>query len=471
MSSFRLLLSLQLLTLHGSVIGQVTTDKASASSTTQVSEDGSTSTDPSQGFAVTSQTSSSSPDNSKGSYELRQDLELLLDELRQVASAIHDVRAEHGELAKNVAEMSVAVKDMSERNMHIRKKVRKMSKVLNKSTHHHKYKDGLKALQRDHQKILHAMSIRNISIASLGHHEDQVNITDILDQQNDMEIISQLNDATEKVNKLLPETTTPSFPEENVDANIIPELVVEPPEGGAITGPSYPNNCQEVLNRGNFTSGVYTIQPEGLATPIKVWCDQKTEGGGWTVMVARMPTKEQLNFSRDWSDYKHGFGDPASEYWIGNEALHVMTRTKRNQLRVNITNWDNAEVFADWRDFKVASEQKYYKLTVSRYSPGSTAGDALKWHNDMNFSTVDRDNDALMGGHCAKTNRGGWWYRGHRGCYQAHPTGRYQNNPGEAPQKSKGRNFDIGPVLVWQNWRGESYYPRTLFLMFRPVLY
>ena len=46
----------------------------------------------------------------------------------------------------------------------------------------------------------------------------------------------------------------------------------------------------------------------------------------------------------------------------------------------------------------VGSEDHAYKLTIGRYaSSTSTAGDALKWHNSMKFSTVDRDNDALMG--------------------------------------------------------------------------
>lgn len=47
--------------------------------------------------------------------------------------------------------------------------------------------------------------------------------------------------------------------------------------------------------------------------------------------------------------------------------------------------------------FSVAGEDKYYRLKVSRYTSSSQAGDALKWHNGMRFSTPDRDNDALLG--------------------------------------------------------------------------
>ncbi|KAG7166004.1 Angiopoietin-related protein 2-like [Homarus americanus] len=151
--------------------------------------------------------------------------------------------------------------------------------------------------------------------------------------------------------------------------------------------------------------------------------------------------------------------------------MHVMTKGRNHELRVNITDWSDSSAWAEWKEFSVAGESEKYRLKVIRYTSMSQAGDALKWHNGMKFSTPDRDNDVLLGGHCAKRNSGGWWYRGYRGCYQAHPTGRYQNNPGDPPKTSvESRNFELGPVLVWQNWRGESYYPKTLFLMFRPAL-
>ncbi|KAK4303802.1 hypothetical protein Pmani_024220, partial [Petrolisthes manimaculis] len=201
-----------------------------------------------------------------------------------------------------------------------------------------------------------------------------------------------------------------------------------------------------------------------------VWCDHTTSGGGWTVVLARLQQTNQEDFSRGWAEYKAGFGDPTGEHWLGLDALHVMTKSRLQELRVNITDWHNNTAWAEWKEFNVASESDKYELTVVRYTSDSLAGDALKWHNGMKFSTPDHDNDVLLGGHCAKKNDGGWWYRGYRGCYQAHPTGRYQVNPGDPPKVTvNSRNFELGPVLVWQNWRGESYYPRTLFLMFRPA--
>lgn len=51
--------------------------------------------------------------------------------------------------------------------------------------------------------------------------------------------------------------------------------------------------------------------------PVKVFCDMETDGGGWTLFLSRNNESKHVNFKRNWSDYKKGFGSTDGEYWLG----------------------------------------------------------------------------------------------------------------------------------------------------------
>lgn len=46
------------------------------------------------------------------------------------------------------------------------------------------------------------------------------------------------------------------------------------------------------------------------------------------------------NFNRDWSDYKNGFGDPAKEFWLGNENIYMLTNNEDYSLRVELEDFE-----------------------------------------------------------------------------------------------------------------------------------
>ncbi|KAJ7423096.1 tenascin-R-like protein [Willisornis vidua] len=168
-------------------------------------------------------------------------------------------------------------------------------------------------------------------------------------------------------------------------------------------------DCSE-LSTGS-QSGVYIIQPTGLH-PIMVYCEMGEADGGWTV-IQRNRQDTDITWNESWSTYKHGFGNVHTEYWLGTENIYQITKQKIYQVRFLIWDASNNKRFADYNLFSLDDESQGYRLRLGAHS--GTAEDAMdsdnprKVHNNMKFSTKDRDQDTYRG-NCASRYGGGWWY-------------------------------------------------------------
>ncbi|KAI8747778.1 BgiBFREP12.17 [Biomphalaria glabrata] len=144
-----------------------------------------------------------------------------------------------------------------------------------------------------------------------------------------------------------------------------------------------------------------------LLSGLKVMCDTKTDGGGWIIFQRRINGK--VDFYRGWKEYRDGFGDyNIGEFYLGNEIIFKLTSTGQYDLRIDLE-FNNTKYFAQYEDFKVLNETEKYKLQIGKYS--GNAGDSLSVHNNMFFTTFDRDNDIHSGYNCAEHSSGAWWYR------------------------------------------------------------
>ena len=132
----------------------------------------------------------------------------------------------------------------------------------------------------------------------------------------------------------------------------------------------------------------------------------RTDGGGWTVFQRRQDGS--VDFYRGWSDYKSGFGQLTAEFWLGNDKIHRLTASRPSSLRVDLENWNGVKAYAKYRRFNIGDQQAQYRLEVGSYS--GTAGDSLAYHNNMAFSTKDRDNDRWSILNCAVVLTSAWWY-------------------------------------------------------------
>ena len=132
----------------------------------------------------------------------------------------------------------------------------------------------------------------------------------------------------------------------------------------------------------------------------------RIDGGGWTVFQRRQDGS--VDFYRGWNDYKAGFGQLTAEFWLGNDKIHRLTASIPSSLRVELEDWNGAKAYAKYGTFNISDEQAQYRLEVGSYS--GTARDSLTYHNNMAFTTKDRDNDVNSGGNCAVSYSGAWWY-------------------------------------------------------------
>ncbi|XP_022085251.1 ficolin-3-like [Acanthaster planci] len=179
-------------------------------------------------------------------------------------------------------------------------------------------------------------------------------------------------------------------------------------------------SCMELLEEGHTANGIYTIFPAPFGIDgLQVYCDMNTADGGWMVIQRRQDGS--VDFFRNWTEYQEGFGSLSGEFWFGNENLRSLTRAGTWQLRVDLQDWDNERVYAEYGAFRVSGDN--YQLTVGSYNDNSTAGDAMtSMHNGKLFSTKDKDNDMHPAGSCAEEDHGAWWYNW---CYQANLNGKF----------------------------------------------
>lgn len=220
-------------------------------------------------------------------------------------------------------------------------------------------------------------------------------------------------------------------------------------------------DCADLLSRGKRESGVYTFHMDHNGKrPVTVFCDMDTDGGGWTVLQRRLPHSKATDFNRGWYDYKMGFGNASSDYWIGLENMYIWTNTRHYEMRIDLTDFEGESSYAQYELFYIESEPKGYRLHVSGYS--GTAGDSMgnggKLDNftadGMMFTTQDEDHDTSHEINCAKYWKiGGWWFNR---CSWANLNG---------PYKEPGEGDGIG--INWHKWRNKQYL-RSSSIMIRP---
>ncbi|XP_041448337.1 microfibril-associated glycoprotein 4-like [Drosophila obscura] len=201
----------------------------------------------------------------------------------------------------------------------------------------------------------------------------------------------------------------------------------------------------------NSPNSVFEMKVKGMEQ-----FESPFDSSRWTVIQRRI--NGSVDFNRNWTDYKNGFGDERGSFFLGLETIHLMTLAHPHELYIQLRDVNGTTSYARYDDFKVGSENEDYKLkSLGEYS--GTAGDSFSYNLDMKFTTLDRDNDMSEKGNCAIAHAGGWWFKN---CSRSSLNGKY---------------YDDGKItacqyygIFWGTWKNYDYTISLTFsqMMIRP---
>lgn len=197
-------------------------------------------------------------------------------------------------------------------------------------------------------------------------------------------------------------------------------------------------DCQDVLARGHTISAVYYITTTYSSCSIPVWCDMDTPPGGWLVIQNRF--NGEVDFNRLWDEYRDGFGNIASEFWLGLDNIFLLSNQDFYELRFDLWDFEDNRAFALYKNFKLDGARDRYKIHATDFE--GSAKNGMQVHNGMRFSTPDQDNDKWLEYHCGKEWRAGWWFNN---CWHSILNGPYYN---QSKVLSRG--------ISWNDWKPEQ---------------
>ena len=170
-------------------------------------------------------------------------------------------------------------------------------------------------------------------------------------------------------------------------------------------------NCKEVQSLGGTADGEYSIKLSESSI-VSVYCDQTTDGGGWTV-IQRRQSPYLVSFNRGWVEYQGGFGNISSDFWLGNDNIHLLSHPAPVKIRFELEASGGHQGYAEYENFTISGSSDNYRINLSGYS-GNLGNSFYSSHNiwwaenNMQFSTPDKDNDGHPGGQCGGYS--GWWF-------------------------------------------------------------
>ncbi|EDL97807.1 angiopoietin-like 3, isoform CRA_b [Rattus norvegicus] len=212
-----------------------------------------------------------------------------------------------------------------------------------------------------------------------------------------------------------------------------------------------PADCSAIYNRGEHTSGVYTIRPSSSQV-FNVYCD--TQSGTPRTLIQHRKDGSQ-NFNQTWENYEKGFGRLDGEFWLGLEKIYAIVKQSNYILRLELQDWKDSKHYAEY-SFHLGNHETNYTLHVAEIA--ANIPEALPEHRDLMFSTWDHRAKGQL--YCPESYSGGWWFSDM--CGENNLNGKYNKPRAKSkPERRRG--------ISWRPRGGKLYSIKSSKMMLQPT--
>ncbi|XP_036767174.2 angiopoietin-related protein 3 isoform X2 [Manis pentadactyla] len=177
-------------------------------------------------------------------------------------------------------------------------------------------------------------------------------------------------------------------------------------------------DCTTIYNRGEHTSGIYSIRPNNSQV-FNVYCDFKS-----------------------------------GEFWMGLEKIYSIVKQSNYILRVELEDWKDNKHYIEY-SFHLGNHETNYMLNLAEIIGNGPS--VFPDHKDLVFSTWDHKAKGHV--NCPESYSGGWWW--HNVCGENNLNGKY--NKARAKTKPERRG------ICWKSQNGKLHFIKSTKMLIRPT--
>uniref|UniRef100_A0A9L0RN33 Angiopoietin like 3 n=1 Tax=Equus caballus TaxID=9796 RepID=A0A9L0RN33_HORSE len=181
----------------------------------------------------------------------------------------------------------------------------------------------------------------------------------------------------------------------------------------------FPADCTTIYNRGEHTSGIYSIKPSNSQV-FNVYCDVIS-----------------------------------GEFWLGLEKIYSIVKRSNYILRIELEDWKDNKHYIEY-SFHLGNHETNYTLHLVEIT--GNVPNALPEHKDLVFSTWDHKAKGQL--NCLESYSGGWWW--HDVCGGDNPNGKY-NKPRSKTKPERRRG------ICWKSQNGRLYTIKSTKMLIHPI--